>query len=93
MIFKNTKSLIFLIHVPVNNITLDQIRGLYLGKIKNWKEVGGDNKVIVVVSRDSSSGTFEVWNHKVSLIIWPISYNLCICSILFPTFIQSLGCF
>jgi phosphate transport system substrate-binding protein len=38
---------------------------IYQGKIKNWKEVGGDDLQIVVVSRDSSSGTFESWGQLV----------------------------
>jgi len=50
---------------PVKNLTLEQLKGIYTGKIRNWKEVGGQDKPIVVISRDSSSGTFEVWNHKV----------------------------
>lgn len=50
---------------PVGNLTLKQLHDIYTGKIKNWKEVGGKNRRIVVVSRDSSSGTFEVWNKKV----------------------------
>ncbi len=50
---------------PVENLTLKQLHDIYTGKIKNWKEVGGKNRRIVVVSRDSSSGTFEVWSKKV----------------------------
>ncbi len=50
---------------PVTNLTMAQLKDIYTGKIKNWKQVGGLNKVIVVVSRDSSSGTFEVWNKMV----------------------------
>jgi phosphate transport system substrate-binding protein len=38
---------------------------IYQGKIKNWKEVGGDDLQIVVISRDSSSGTFEAWAEMV----------------------------
>jgi phosphate transport system substrate-binding protein len=49
----------------VNNLTLDQLSQIYQGKITNWKEVGGDNLEIVVVSRDSSSGTFEAWGELV----------------------------
>ena len=49
----------------VNGLTIDQLSQIYQGKIKNWKEVGGDNLQIVVVSRDSSSGTFESWGHLV----------------------------
>jgi phosphate transport system substrate-binding protein len=49
----------------VNGLTIDQLSQIYQGKITNWKEVGGDNLTIVVVSRDSSSGTFESWGHLV----------------------------
>lgn len=50
---------------PVGNLSIEQLKDIYTGKIKNWKAVGGEDKTIVVISRDSSSGTFEVWNHKV----------------------------
>jgi len=44
---------------PVNNLTLDQIRGIYNGTYTNWDEVGGEDEEIVVVGRDSASGTRE----------------------------------
>ncbi len=50
---------------PVKNLSLDQLRDIYAGKITNWSQVGGPDMSIVVVSRDNSSGTFEVWNEKV----------------------------
>ena len=50
---------------PVNDLTTDQLKDIYMGKIKNWKEVGGNDMRIVVISRDSSSGTFETWEGKV----------------------------
>jgi phosphate transport system substrate-binding protein len=49
----------------VQGLTTDQLSQIYQGKITNWKEVGGDNLTIIVVSRDSSSGTFESWGHLV----------------------------
>ena len=49
----------------VQNLTIDQLGQIYQGKITNWKEVGGDDLKIVVISRDSSSGTFESWDHFV----------------------------
>jgi len=49
----------------VKGLTLDQLSQIYQGKITNWKEVGGDDLAIVVVSRDSSSGTYESWGHLV----------------------------
>jgi len=50
---------------PVKNLTVDQLRGIYKGEIDNWKAVGGPDLKIVVVSRDTSSGTYEVWEEKV----------------------------
>ena len=50
---------------PIQELSLEQLKEIYTGKIKKWSEVGGQNKPIVVISRDSSSGTFEVWNEKV----------------------------
>lgn len=41
----------------VTNLTTEQLKDIYLGKITNWKEIGGPDKKIVVLSRDSSSGT------------------------------------
>jgi phosphate transport system substrate-binding protein len=49
----------------VSDLTVDQLSQIYQGKITNWKEVGGDDLEIVVVSRDSSSGTFEAWGELV----------------------------
>lgn len=50
---------------PVKNLSLDQLKGIYDGSITNWKEVGGKDQKIVVFSRDTSSGTYEVWYEKV----------------------------
>lgn len=50
---------------PVENLTLAQVRDIFMGKINNWSEVGGPNMPIVVVSRDTSSGTFETFKEKV----------------------------
>jgi phosphate transport system substrate-binding protein len=47
------------------NITMAQLKDIYMGKIKNWKEIGGPDRPIVVISRDTSSGTYEVWHKKV----------------------------
>ena len=50
---------------PLINLTIDQLKSIYKGEIKNWKELGGENKEITVISRDTSSGTYEVWENKV----------------------------
>ncbi|MBU2235218.1 MAG: PstS family phosphate ABC transporter substrate-binding protein, partial [Proteobacteria bacterium] len=49
----------------IKDLTIDQLSQIYQGKITNWKEVGGDDLQIVVISRDSSSGTFEAWGEMV----------------------------
>lgn len=49
----------------VSNLTLDQLKAIYKGEIKNWKELGGPDAPVVVISRDTSSGTYEVWEEKV----------------------------
>lgn len=50
---------------PVNSLTRAQMSDIFSGKITNWQEVGGPDRKIVVVSRDSSSGTYEAWNELV----------------------------
>ncbi len=47
---------------PIEKLSINQLKGIYTGKINNWKELGGPNMPIVVISRDVSSGTFEVFN-------------------------------
>jgi phosphate transport system substrate-binding protein len=47
------------------NLNMDQLKAIYKGEVKNWKDVGGPDREIVVVSRDTSSGTYEVWHEKV----------------------------
>ncbi|WP_010293918.1 phosphate ABC transporter substrate-binding protein [Clostridium senegalense] len=41
----------------INNLSLEQLKEIYTGKITNWKELGGEDKPIVVVSREDGSGT------------------------------------
>ena len=49
----------------VIHITMARLRDIYLGKIKNWRELGGPDRPVVVISRDTSSGTYEIWHKKV----------------------------
>jgi phosphate transport system substrate-binding protein len=42
----------------VRSLTMEQLAGVYTGKIKNWKEVGGKDNAIVLYGRQSTSGTF-----------------------------------
>jgi phosphate transport system substrate-binding protein len=46
---------------PIQGLTMEQIIDIYIGKITNWKELGGEDQKIVLVSRDSSSGTYEIF--------------------------------
>ena len=41
----------------VSDLTMDQVKDIFTGKITNWKEVGGEDAQIVVVSREEGSGT------------------------------------
>jgi phosphate transport system substrate-binding protein len=43
---------------PVDCLTLAQISAIYTGEIINWREVGGENRPIVLLSRESNSGTY-----------------------------------
>ena len=49
----------------VKGLTVDQVRDIYTGKVTNWKEVGGGDQAIVVISRDTNSGTFETFKEMV----------------------------
>ncbi|GEO05895.1 phosphate ABC transporter substrate-binding protein [Adhaeribacter aerolatus] len=49
----------------VNQLTREQLEQIFTGKIKNWKEVGGNDEVIVAYSRETSSGTYEFFKEEV----------------------------
>ena len=49
----------------VTNLTREQLEGIFTGKIKNWKEVGGADLKIVAYSRETSSGTYEFFKESV----------------------------
>ena len=50
---------------PVKELTLDQVKDIFTGKIKNWKAVGGPDAPISVYSRENSSGTYEFFKEHV----------------------------
>lgn len=49
----------------VNKLTLDQLAGIFSGKITNWKELGGRDARIVVLSREVNSGTHVYFKEHV----------------------------
>lgn len=43
---------------PVDGLTLQQISDIYTGSVTNWRQVGGEDRPIVLLSRESNSGTY-----------------------------------
>jgi phosphate transport system substrate-binding protein len=43
---------------PVDKLTLQQISDIYTGRITNWSQIGGEDRPIVLLSRESNSGTY-----------------------------------
>jgi phosphate transport system substrate-binding protein len=50
---------------PVSELTIEQLSAIYTGKITNWKEIGGKDAPIVVMSRDTNSGTHAFFKEHV----------------------------
>lgn len=50
---------------PVQNITMEQVKQIFTGDITNWKQLGGDDLEIVVVSREDGSGSRDAFQEIV----------------------------
>ena len=50
---------------PVNELTLAQLKAIYTGATKNWKEVGGNDERIILYSRENNSGTYVYFKEHV----------------------------
>jgi len=50
---------------PVSKLTINQLAGIFTGKISNWKEVGGKDGKIVILSREVNSGTHVYFKEHV----------------------------
>ena len=50
---------------PVDKLTMDQLAGIFSGKLSNWKEIGGTDERIVVLSREVNSGTHVYFKEHV----------------------------
>lgn len=51
----------------VKDLSVPQLGQIFTGKIRNWKEVGGDDAPITIYSRENSSGTYEFFKEHVLL--------------------------
>ena len=54
-----TEAFVFFVHKdnPIDNLTTEQIKGIYSGEITNWKQVGGKNEEIAAFQRNEGSGS------------------------------------
>jgi phosphate transport system substrate-binding protein len=50
---------------PIDSLTLDQLRQIYIGEITNWSVLGGPDKEITLLSRESNSGTHVYFKEHV----------------------------
>lgn len=50
---------------PIEEVTLDQLSKIYTGEYKSWKDLGGEDKPIVVLSRENTSGTYAFFQEHV----------------------------
>lgn len=50
---------------PIRNLTREEIRGVFSGRIRNWSEIGGRSHPITLVSREEGSGTREAFQHLI----------------------------
>src|SRR5690242_9470437 len=50
---------------PVAELSIDQLEQIFTGKIRNWKQVGGNDLPITVYSRENSSGTYEFFKEHI----------------------------
>jgi ABC-type phosphate transport system substrate-binding protein len=51
--------------VGIDNLSLDQLRAIYLGHVTDWNQLGGPNLPIRIVGRDGGSGTRQVFERQV----------------------------
>jgi phosphate transport system substrate-binding protein len=50
---------------PLKEITIDQLKDIFTGKARNWKDLGGNDAPITVYSRENSSGTYEFFKEHI----------------------------
>jgi phosphate transport system substrate-binding protein len=50
---------------PLTELTMDQLKGVFTGKLTNWKDIGGPDAKIIPYSRENSSGTYVFFKEHV----------------------------
>lgn len=50
---------------PLDVLSIDQLKGIYTGAITNWKEIGGEDHVIILYGRENNSGTYSFFKEHV----------------------------
>lgn len=50
---------------PVKQLSMAQVKDIFTGKVTNWKQVGGNDKPILLYSRENNSGTYEFFKEHV----------------------------
>jgi phosphate transport system substrate-binding protein len=49
----------------LTELTVDQLKDIFTGRVRNWKELGGSDAPITVYSRENSSGTYEFFKEHI----------------------------
>jgi len=62
-------------HNPVRELTMEQARGIFAGRIRNWRQVGGPNRRITPITREEGSGTRASFEKKVMAAGMPKDEN------------------
>lgn len=50
---------------PVVNLTAQQVRDIFTGRVQNWRDVGGNDAPVVIVTREAGSGTYGAFEELV----------------------------
>ncbi len=50
---------------PLNELSVQQLKAIYTGSVKNWKDVGGNDEKIILYSRENNSGTYVYFKEHV----------------------------
>ncbi len=64
-------ALIVNVRNPVQALTLEQARRIFSGRIRNWRELGGDDRRITVITREEGSGTRASFEERVMVAGMP----------------------